>query len=104
MTRYKALPTKGDLGPEEALLQAANALDAAGMEAERRGDIEGMLNVGAMWMKLSEEIMSFSHAAEAAEEKEKTGELVKADSKIETGFQRGPSDEDVIIAEEEDNG
>lgn len=105
--RYKALPKESEVNPEVALLQGALALDAAAEMAEKLNDVEGMLNVAAMWMKFSEGLHGFIEKAQEAEEKaelkDKEGEMVKTiASKIEVGFQGSKPEADPITVEEED--
>lgn len=109
--RYKPLPKESHIDPEVALLQGALALDAAGEMAEKLNDVEGLLNVSAMWMKFSETIHGFAEAVEKAEEKAdlkaKEGEMVKnSQPKIDMGFQRAPEPEEepIMANEEEENG
>lgn len=83
MMRYKALGPKEDVDPEKCLLQAAQALDAAAEVAEVTNDVEGLLNVSAMWIKFSESVSSFAEFASSH-----PGEDHESKSKIETGFQR----------------
>lgn len=99
MSKYKAFSASADLGPDDALLQAASALDAAGTEADKKGDVDALLNVSAMWIKLSEAILEYSKAVESAEP---GGSLVKSQSgRLETGFQRSVQKDDIIVEEEE---
>jgi hypothetical protein len=108
--RYKPLPRDSHIDPEVALLQAASAMDAAGEMAEKLNDIEGLLNVAAMWMKFSEDIHGFAEAVEKAEEKAdlkaREGEMVKSSSsKIDMGFRPStPDEEPIVIVEEEEDG
>lgn len=108
MARYKALRRDADIDPEVALIQGALALDAAGEIAEKTNDVEGMLNVAAMWMKFGESIQTFAEKAEEdaekAELKAREGEVVKSGAgKIEMGFQRFIEQPEPVIAEEEEN-
>lgn len=91
--RYKSIPNEFDIGPEESLIQAAYAFDAAGTMAQKQGDIEGMLAVGAMWMKFGEVITGF--AAEEA----KAEILGNKEPKMQMGFQGAPVDEITIEGE-----
>jgi len=96
--RYKVLPKEGDIGPEEALIQATLALDAAGIMAEKINDVEGMLAVGAMWMKFSEAITHYTDP-----EAQRTPINAGGNNyKTGVGFQAAPpvDDPEVIIAEE----
>lgn len=65
--RYRALPKDTELGVEECFLQAAAALDAAGVEASRVGDVGSLTNVSAMWMKLGENIVEVSKLTHGTE-------------------------------------
>jgi hypothetical protein len=80
MTVYKRLSSKIEIDLETVLLQAASALDAAGVIAERNNDVEGLLNVSAFWMKFGDTLQ------------EATASVVEEDmlgtKKFETGFQR----------------
>lgn len=92
--RYKALPEDNDIGPEESLIQAANAFDAAGLMAQKQGDVEGMLAVGAMWMKFGESISNFGV------EEAKAAEILRGNEpKMQLGFQGQPVDEITIEGE-----
>lgn len=105
--KYKSLPKDAQIDPEVALLQAASTLDVAGETAERMSDVEGLLNVAAMWMKFGEQIQTFAEKVEEAEKKAehaaKEGEIVKTSQpKIEVGFQcPKPDDEPEEITVEE---
>lgn len=101
MMIYKKLPKDSEIDPEVALLQGASALDAAGEKAELLNDVEGLLNVAAMWMKFSEQIQEFASKVEEATQKAiEAEEIVKSkQSKIEMGFCI-PTDEPEIIADE----
>ena len=94
--RYKPMPKDSDIGPEETLVQTAYALDAAGVMAEKLNDVEGMLSVGAMWMKLGETISNMI----VAEEKPK--EVIGSKHATGVGFQAAPEKFDGIIIEEEE--
>lgn len=89
------MPKEFDIGPEESLIQAAYALDAAGVMAQKQGDVEGMLAVGAMWMKFGEEIVKFS-----VDEESRAAEIVGGrEPKMQMGFQGAPVDEITIEGE-----
>lgn len=103
---YKSLPKDSIIDPETALLQGAAALDAAGVVAEKMSDVEGLLNVAAMWMKFGEQIQGFvekvEEADKKAEEKAKEGEIVRTNpGKIDMGF-RPPSEPEIIVEEGEE--
>lgn len=105
--RYKALLKDSDIDPEVALLQGALALDAAGERAEVMNDVEGLLNVAAMWMKFSETIHGFAEKVQQAQEKAdlkaREGEMIKTtDPKIDVGFQRSVPDVEPIVVEEDE--
>lgn len=107
--RYKSLPRDSDIDPKVALFQGALALDAAAETAEKINDVEGLLNVAAMWMKFSEQIEGFAEkveeTAEEAELKAREGEIVKATAnKIEMGFCLPSPEADPITVEEEEDG
>lgn len=104
MPVYKRLMRDEEIGPDTALVQGALALDAAGVIAERQSDVEGLLNVAAMWMKLTDTIVSFSEHVEAQEARdpEKNGELVKSSGKIEMGFQKTVAEETIIVEEDDE--
>lgn len=103
---YKKLPRQSVIDPEVALIQGAYALDAAGTLAENLNDVEGLLNVAAMWMKFGESIQGYAEKVEEdekkAEAKAKEGEIVKASSpKIGVGFQCAePVEPEEITVEE----
>lgn len=91
---YKPLPKDADIDPEVALLQSASALDAAGRMAEKLNDVEGMLNVAAMWIKFGEGVYELTSKTE--EDLDKAVEAGKAArAKIDVGFQ---------VTREEDDG
>lgn len=98
---YKRLPAKGDVDPEQALIQAIYALDSACVVAEKINDVEGLLNGAGLWIKVSEAMDEFAAGKTKVIE---NGELVKSDSKIETGFQRSEPVPDDITVEEENDG
>lgn len=54
--KYKALSVVCDITQETVLLQAMRALDCAALAAEKTSDVEGLLNVAAMWMKVTESL------------------------------------------------
>jgi hypothetical protein len=96
---YKKLVRGEDIGAETGLIQSAYALDAAAVTAERQNDVEGMLNVAAMWMKFTDTIVNFHEHVET----EKEGEMIKtAEAKIEIGFQRSPAEEPIVVEEEDE--
>lgn len=104
---YRKLPRNSVIDPEVALLQGAGALDAAGVIAENMSDVEGLLNVAAMWMKFGEHIQGFVEKVEEAEKKAENaareGEIVKVTTpKIEMGFQceKPEADPEEITVEE----
>ena len=49
-----------EVGVEEILVQAAHAIDIAGMLAARTGDAERLLMVGEGWTKLADFIVALS--------------------------------------------
>lgn len=57
VTKAKFEPIGDILSPEVAFVQAARALDVAGMLAQRREDIEGLANVAALYIELSGRMM-----------------------------------------------
>lgn len=57
--RYKA--SRGDIDSQTCLIQAASALDAAAERAEQSNDVEGLLNVSAMWIRFSETVENFNN-------------------------------------------
>lgn len=92
--RYKPLPDEADIGPEESLIQAAYALDAAASMAQKKGDVEGMLAAGAMWIKFGEAVQGF-----AVEEVRAAEILGGKEPKMQLGFQGAPVDEITIEGE-----
>jgi len=94
------MPQGSDIGPEESLVQTAYALDAAGVMAEKLNDVEGMLAVGAMWMKLGETISNMV----VVEPEPKPSDIIGSNHKTGVGFQAAPVEQDdAIIIEEEQN-
>ncbi len=57
VARTKFTPIGTELSPSVAFVQAAYALDVAGMLAQKKEDIEGMCNVGALYIQLAETMM-----------------------------------------------
>jgi len=55
--KAKFEPIGDVLSPEVAFVQAAKALDVAGMIAQRREDVEGLSNVAALYIELSTRMM-----------------------------------------------
>jgi len=55
--KAKFEPIGDILSPEVAFVQAAKALDVAGMIAQRREDVEGLSNVAALYIELSTRMM-----------------------------------------------
>lgn len=98
--KYKPLPKNSDIDSEVALLQGLLALDTAGEVAEKLNDVEGLIQVSAMWMKYSETIHGFAEAAARG------GETVSisGDPKFRTGFQAAPVEEIIFEEDEEDGG
>lgn len=79
--RYKPTGPRQDIDAQVCLVQAASALDAAAERAEQTNDVEGLLNVSAMWIKFSETVenfLAYSHELAASDGSE---------PKITTGFQ-----------------
>lgn len=98
--RYKALSKDSEIDPEVALLQSISALDAAGVKAQLMSDVDGLLNVAAGWMKISEVIQAFAEKAEEVIENARVEE-----TKIEMGFQAArPEVEPITVEEDEDGG
>lgn len=99
MTVYKPIRRNADIDAEVALIQAAIALDAAGVVAETTNDVEGLLNVVAMWMKYGEALTNFTEYVEQEEAKK-----VVKESAVQTGFQRSaPVEPDITVEENEDD-
>ena len=96
---YRALKKDAEIDSEMALVQAAGALDAAGLVAEKLNDAEALLNVAAMWMKFSESVLGFAEHQHGQEENP-----LAANPKINVGFQRAPVVEPEIIVEEDEDG
>lgn len=103
--RYKTLPKGVEIGPEEALLQSASAIDAAGAMAEQNRDVEGLLEVAALWMKFCEGIVGFSEKVEEAQDKQelKEKELVKGNTRVGFCLPEPDSDDEGITVEEDDD-
>lgn len=100
--RYKVLPKDSAIDSEVALLQGLLALDAAAEMAERLNDVEGMIQVSAMWMKYSESIHGFAEAMERVKEDQNIS--TSGDPKFRTGFQSSPAEEITFEEEREDGG
>lgn len=98
--RYKALSKNCDIDSEVALLQGLLALDAAGEVAEKLNDVEGLIQISAMWMKYSETIHGYAEAGEAARQ----SISISGDPKFRTGFQSSSSEEITFEEEQEDGG
>ena len=81
--RYKA--TRGDIDSQTCLVQAANALDAAAERAEATNDVEGLLNVSAMWMKFSETVENFANYKQEQIISEQMAQT--SPGQFQTGFQ-----------------
>lgn len=79
--RYKATGPKDQIDAELCLVQAASALDAAAERAEQVNDVEGLLNVSAMWIKFSEAVENFARYKQEESPQEIEG------GKLATGFQ-----------------
>src|SRR4051794_13731362 len=98
MTVYRPIKRNADIDAEVALIQAATALDAAGVVAETTNDVEGLLNVVAMWMKYGEALTNFT---EYVESQGATKQVVK---EVQTGFQRSvPVEPNITVEENEDD-
>lgn len=91
--RYKPLPRSVNIGVDTLMVQAASTLDAASEVAETQNDVEGLLNVAAMWMKMAEGMDIMMQNRPPMED-----ESVKS-STIKTGFQKT----DIIVEEEEND-
>lgn len=81
MTRYKPTGPRALIDAEACLLQAASALDAAAERAENTNDVEGLLNVSAMWMKFSETIEGL------AQHRLEQDSPMRSNQEFTTGFQ-----------------
>lgn len=101
MPIYKPLKANAEIDAETALLQAAAALDAAGHTAEKVNDVEGLMNVAAMWMKMSDTITNFTEYVEQKVGEQGGSDVFKTSPKIEVGFQRAPVEPEIIVEEEE---
>lgn len=56
------------LSVEDALLQASRILDSAGMMAQRNNDVEGMANIGALYIELADKLAAVSENSDIDEE------------------------------------
>lgn len=74
------VPIGEELGVEDCLVQAAQAIDTAGMLAASRGDAERLLQTGEYWTKLADFIIAYQDHAEKKQENKKK-------SDFPTGFQ-----------------
>jgi hypothetical protein len=86
--KYKPMARDAEVNEASSILQAVYALDAAGVVAETTNDVEGLLNVAAMWMKLGEAAGQFMPMIDSDKEK-----FIS----LPTGFQRS----DITIEEDE---
>lgn len=81
--RYKA--SRGDIDAQTCLVQAASALDAAAERAEQSNDVEGLLNVSAMWIRFSETVENFSNYKQEQVVGDNLTQM--APGQFQTGFQ-----------------
>lgn len=86
------------LSPETAFVQAANALDVAGMLAIKQDDVEGISNVAALYIELGTRLMG--GVPEGDEEDEEIDHEALA-RKVPLGFRPHPTKE--IVPDEEEN-
>ena len=87
---YKPMNKKGDINAEDMLIQGAFALDEATQLAAKNNDVESLMSLTALWVKMSEEFHIFAAGA--------MPDHAPAQSKIATGFQKS----DIIVEGEED--
>lgn len=99
MARYKAIGPHAEIDTEVALLQTAACLDAAAIVAERMNDVEGLMNVAAMWMRYGEALTNFTEYAEQQDAARK--QIVYQSPKLSTGFQRSDQHDPNIFTEGE---
>lgn len=97
--RAKFEPIGDLLSPEVAFVQAAAALDVAGMLAQRKEDGEGMANVAALYMELASRLMGGVPDDDDDDEEEVDEEALAR--KIPLGFCPQVVEDEIIPDEEE---
>lgn len=95
--RAKFEPIGEILSPETAFVQAASALDVAGMLAVKHDDVEGMSNVAALYIELATRLMG--GVPEEEDDEEIDHEALAR--KVPLGFRPCLNEEEEIIPEEE---
>lgn len=94
--RAKFEPIGEILSPETAFVQAANALDVAGMLAVKQDDVEGISNVAALYIELATRLMG--GVPDEEEEEEVDHEALAR--KVPLGFRPFLDVEEIIPDEE----
>lgn len=96
--RAKFEPIGEILSPETAFVQAANALDVAGMLAVKQDDVEGISNVAALYIELATRLMGGVPDEEEDDEEIDHEALAR---KVPLGFRPCLEEEEEIIPDEE---
>lgn len=86
------------LSPETAFVQAANALDVAGMLAIKQDDVEGISNVAALYIELGTRLMG--GVPEDEEEEEIDHEALAR--KVPLGFCPQVVEEEEIVPDDDE--
>lgn len=100
VSKAKFAPIGDILSPETAFIQAANALDVAGMLAIKQDDVEGMSNVAALYIELGTRLMG-GNAEEEDDDEDDVDESALA-RKVPLGFSPTCSPEIIPIEIEEE--
>lgn len=95
--RAKFEPIGEILSPETAFVQAANALDVAGMLAVKQDDVEGISNVAALYIELATRLMG---GVPEDDEEEDIDEEALA-RKVPLGFRPCLVEDEIVPDEEE---
>lgn len=98
VNKAKFEPIGDILSPEVAFVQAAKALDVAGMIAQRREDVEGLSNVAALYIELSTRMMGGG----SEEEEDEHIDHEALARKQPLGFMPGPSPEIIPVELDEE--
>lgn len=96
--RAKFEPIGEILSPETAFVQAANALDVAGMLAVKQDDVEGISNVAALYIELATRLMG---GVPDEEEEEEVDHDALA-RKVPLGFRPCLVEDEEIIPDDEE--
>lgn len=97
--KYKSMPRTGNVSSEIALIQGLHTLDAAATVAEQTQDVEGLLNVAAMWMRFGEVMDAYANGVQPSGTEDK----VFVERQFETGFGISHHEDEIAADEEENN-